>query len=180
MTYDLTSLLIGALIASIPSIILLVITEISRRAERREYYKQRNIDMAHKFYRKIYDPLAPFLSTSLDIQLTLDVIKTKYSGKEIPKKILEGLEKFYERLLNARNVFFEKGYEGLVPQSVRNNIEDVQVNLRMAIGVLEKRKEFSKLSPSERERILDDLSELCGDLRDRIRRLLNVDALDVE
>jgi hypothetical protein len=173
-------LLIGALIASVPSVILFVITEISRRAERREYYKQRNIEMAHEFYRKIYDPLAPFLSVSSDIVLALDVIKTKYYEKEIPREILNGLKQFHERMLEVRNTFIQRGYGGLVPRSVRNNIEDLQVHLSMAIGILEKRKEFSKLTPAEKKNIFDKLYRLCEDLQNRIRRLLNVNALDIK
>jgi hypothetical protein len=112
--------------------------------------------------------------------LALDVIKTKYYEKEIPREILNGLKQFHERMLEVRNTFIQRGYGGLVPRSVRNNIEDLQVHLSMAIGILEKRKEFSKLTPAEKKNIFDKLYRLCEDLQNRIRRLLNVNALDIK
>ena len=162
-----------------------ILTERREKRRRREEYRQKRIDAAHEYFRRIYDYLAPCLSMYYEAPVIATVMKTHFGGpKKIPMKkkekemVVKVIKSVHDRISQAITVLGEKGYLGLLPAGLYSKIMQLYLKAIDCDKIIQKDPTLSDIT-EEQISNFNELLELCKDIRTKIRRLLNVDALTV-
>ena len=162
-----------------------ILTERRETRRRREEYKQKRIEAAHEYFRRIYDYLAPCLSMYYEAFAIATVMKTHFgSSKKIPMKkkekemVVKVVKGIHERMSQAITVLGDKGYLGLLPAGLFSKIMQLHYKANDCNKIIEEDPTLSNITEKQISNF-NELLELCEENRNKIRRLLNVDALTV-
>jgi len=162
-----------------------ILTERRERTRRRTEYKQKRIDAAHEYFRRIYDYMAPFLSMYVEIPTIATVLKTHFGGsKKIPMEkkekemVVRVVKNIHDRMSHAVDVCGDKGYLGLLPAGLYSKTMQLYFKATECNKIIQKNPTLSNIT-KEHISNFNELLELCEDIRTKIRRLMNVDALTV-
>ena len=145
------------------------------RARREE--KKWKLQSAQEYFRRLYDPLAPFFSIPHKIMwamLQYQVYQIKGLTKEEQQQVSSNLDGILSEIAEAYVQFVNKGYIGLFPKDVGGMILSLSVRV-VELNNLIKEK---GIVDEETQKTLIETISVGEKIRDRMRQLLNVDALD--
>ena len=121
----------------------------------------------------------------VEVPTIATVLKTHFGGsKKIPmekkeKEMVVGVVKnIHDRMGEAINVCTEKGYLGLLPAGLYSKIMQLYFKARDCDRIIQKDPTLSNIT-KEHISNFNELLKLYEDIRAKIRRLMNVDALTV-
>lgn len=141
---------------------------------REEELKEKRIEAAHEYFRGLYSVLAPFLRADSVLGFSMPFYQFMESYKGPPQM---DLQKELNTILNATKTLIDGGYAALFPDRVFKQIR--QLNYYAGIySASFQNKSIMDLSEEEWQSI-DEILNILRDLRECIRYLMNVDALEV-
>jgi len=141
---------------------------------RKEEFTEKRIEAAHEYFRGLYGVLAPFLRA--DSVLGFSIPFHQFTDGYLAEPQIN-LQRELKALLDATNTLIDGGYAALFPDQVFRQIK--QLNYYAGIySVAFQSKSIMELSEEE-WRSLDDILNILRDLRESIRYLMNVDALEL-
>lgn len=170
---DYVGIIIGGIIGFISAFLSTFLLDYFRA--RRELKKWK-LESTQEYYRRLYEPLAPFFSAPYKILVAL-VGHTAREILNLPKqeqqKISYNLDIILNELEEGLRNFIDKGYIGLFPQDLGFMV----VSFTARVKKMNKRIKEKGIANEETLKMLDDTLPIGKQIRDRMRRLLNVDAL---
>jgi len=170
----LLGIIVGSVIGGVIALLSVFLND-HLRASREE--KKWKLQSAHEFFRRLYEPLAPLFSAPYEFMFAMLLNKAyqiKDLSKEEQQQISSNLERVLSKILDAYKHLVDKGYIGLFPKDLGGMILGFCVRIEKSNKLIKERGIID-------EETLDSLSEIlpmADKLRDRMRQLLNVDALD--
>ena len=144
------------------------------RARREE--KRWKLESAQEFFRRLYDPLAPFFSAPYKIMwamLQYQVYQIKNLSKEEQQQISSNLDGIISEIMNAYANLVNKGYIGLFPKDLGGMILGLSVRVTKLNDLIKEKG----IVDEETQKTLIETISMGEKIRNRMRQLLNVDAL---
>ena len=178
---------VGAIIALISSLVSIFLNNvlISRREEKkiREEQQRRKIEAAHEYFRGLYNYLAPFMGLFPRMEIIRIMFETHFLGKkEMTEKerevIISHFKDFDNIFSGAVGKMENSGIIGLLPNGLSKNLVNLTLRAAELNQIFQKNSTFCSLSKDDIDKAFR-FCDLYKETRSKIRRLLNVDALEV-
>jgi len=125
---------------------------------------------------RLYDALAPFFSAPHKILFAMvehTLQEIRVLPKEKQQQISYNLDIVLNEIMEALNNFTDKGYIGLFPQ----DLGFMMISFNARVKKLSKLIKEKGIQDGETLKTLDETMSMGKTIRERMRQLLNVDAL---
>jgi len=170
---DYLGIIIGGIIGFLSAFLSTFLLDYFRATRELKKWK---LESTQEFYRRLYDPLAPFFSAPYKILFAM-VGHTAQEMLNLPKEKQQQISFNLDGVLNELEEglanFIGKGYIGLFPQDLGFMVLSFNARVRE----LNKCIKEKGVANEETVKMLEETLPIGKQIRDRMRQLLNVDAL---
>lgn len=170
---DYLAIIIGGIIGFLAAFLSTFLLDYFRAKRELKKWK---LESTHEYYRRLYDILAPFFSAPDKIFFAM-VERTAHEILNLPKEEQQQISFNLDIVLNesmeALRNFIDKGYFGLFP----SDLGLMMISFNARVKKLNKLIKDKGIQNGETLKTLDETMSIGKTIRERMRQLLNIDAL---
>ncbi|MDH5461194.1 MAG: hypothetical protein OEZ29_01365 [Candidatus Bathyarchaeota archaeon] len=172
MSETLLGVFIGGLIGIVTTLVIEIFREYRWREEREIRRKKSTIE----YYRRLFDPLSPFLALHSQLNHIMGGAVSMQIERPKEQKQANEIRALLPKFLTAYDDFREKGYAALFPKDLKDKILSFGTKIALLNAELKEKPRLQDWNGAFQ--LIVDALKLGDQVVSRIRELLDVESLD--